>query len=113
MGGYEIEFFSEIGKRRLWFDTSDYTPNIEELNGAAEERIFVCVEPETFVTKQSTEVEKVTGSATEVENLQRGRTIKPEVLRASDVHANPIFRVFVSIDFSRIWPVGIALAQSL
>jgi hypothetical protein len=31
---------------------------------------------------------------------------------ARDVHADPVFRIFVSIDLPRIWPVGIAFAQA-
>jgi hypothetical protein len=110
VAGYKVEFSSEIGQRRLRFDAPNDAVNIEELGCPAEKRLLICVKPESFVTEESAEIEKVTGAATKIENLQWWGTIEPKILRTPDVYADPVRCIFVSIDLSRIWPVGITLA---
>jgi len=63
------------------------------------------------MTEHAAEVEKITGAAAEIENLQRRRAIEPKILHTLDVHVDPVRCVFVSIDLSGIGPVGITLAQ--
>ena len=94
----------------MWFDAPNDAADIEEHGCSAKERFFVCIEPERFVTEESTQVEKITGAATKVQNVKWRRTIEPEVLRTLDVHPDPVRCVFVSIDLPRIWTVGITPA---
>jgi len=62
MRGDEIEFFAEIGQKRLRIDSSHDAANAEELGRTAEERFVILIEPETFVAEQMTNIEKVTGA---------------------------------------------------
>src|SRR5207302_2780828 len=77
VAGYEIEFSSKIGQRRLRLNAPDHAANVEELGCAAEERLLIRVKPQSLVTKYPAEVEKVTGAATETENLHWWSTIEP------------------------------------
>jgi hypothetical protein len=97
----------------LRLNAPDHAADVEELGCAAEERFLVDIEAKPFVAEELAEVEKVTGAAPEIENMQWWGTIEPKILRAPNVHADPVFCIFVRIDLPRIWPVGIALAQSL
>lgn len=110
VASYQIEFSSEIGQGRLGLDASDDTTNVEELGRAAEERFRICVESQPFVTEEPAEIEKIASAAAKIENLQWRRTIEPKVLRALNVHADPVHCVFVGVDFARVGPVGITLA---
>ena len=92
-------------------DSRNDTAHAEELGGAAKERFVARIEPESFVTEKLTEVEKVTGAASEIENLKWSRAIEPKILYALHVDADPVRRVFVSVDLPRIRPVRIPLAQ--
>jgi len=51
VAGYQIEFSSEIGQRRLWLNAPDHAANVEELDCAAEERLLIRVQPKSLVTK--------------------------------------------------------------
>jgi len=64
------------------------------------------------VTEESTEVEKITGAATKVQNIKWWRTIEPEVLRTLDVYPDPVRCVFVGVDLPRIGPVGILFSEA-
>jgi hypothetical protein len=94
----------------LGLDTANDAANVKELGGTAKERLLVCVKPEAVVAEQAAQVQKVTGAATKVENLQGWRTIEPKILRSPDIHADPVLCILVRIDLASIWPVGIALA---
>ncbi len=111
VSGDEIEFFSEIGQRSLWIDPRDHAMNAEKLSCAAKERFIIRIKPKGFVTEHATEIEKITGTGTEIENLERRRAIEPKILHALDVDADPVGCVFVGVDLSRVGPVGILFAQ--
>jgi len=111
VAGYEIEFSSQIGQRRLPLDASNDAANVEEIGCAAEERLLVCVKPESFMTEESAEVKKITGAAAEIQNIERWGTIEPKVLRALNVYANPVCRVFVRVDLPGVGPVRITFSQ--
>ena len=108
----EIEFFSEIRQRRLCIDSLDETINPEQLRCSAEERLVIGIESETLVSEQLAEVKEITRAAAKIENLERRRTIEPEILDALHVDSNPVIRVFVGVDLSGVRPIGILLAQS-
>ena len=93
-------------------DSRNDTGHAEELGGAAKERLVVRVETKAIMTKEPTQVEEITGSTAEVENLERPRAIQPEVLNAFYVDANPVPCVFISVDLPRIRPIRILRAQS-
>src|SRR5204863_9993320 len=44
--------------------------------------------------------------------LEWRRAIEPKILHALDVDVDPVTGVFIGIDPSRVWPVGITLAQA-
>ena len=107
----EIELFSEIRQRRLWIDSRDYAADPEELARGAPKCVVACVQSESFVAKETTEVKKVPGAAAQVENVKWRRAIEPEVLDVLHVNADPVHRVFVGVDSSRVRPVRIMSAQ--
>ena len=113
MSSDEIEFPSEIGQRGLRIDSSDHAIDTEKLSCAAKERFVVRIKAKSFVTEDTTEVQKITRAAAKIENLQRRRAIKPKILHALDVDTDPVCCVFVSIDLSGVRSVRIALAQPL
>jgi hypothetical protein len=80
---------------------------------ATEERFVVRVKAKSLVTEEPSEVEKITRTTAKIENLEWRRAIKPKVLDALDVDADPIGCVFVGVDSSRIRPIRITLAQPL
>jgi len=112
MGRNEIEFFSEIRQRNLWMNPRDHAADIEEFGGAAEERVLVGIEAESFVTEESTDVKEISGAASKIENAEGRSSIEPEILGVCHVNADPVSCVFIHVDPSRIGPVGILLAQS-
>ena len=109
----EIEFLSNIGQRRLRTDSRDDAANVEEFGCSAEKRFVVRVEAESAVAEELAKVEKITGAAAKIENVERWRTVEPKVLHALDVYVDPVSCIFVCVDPSRIGPVGITLAQPL
>jgi len=111
MRSNEIELFAQIRQRRLRIDSRDDTANAEELGRPAEKRFVIRVEPETLVAKHPAEIEKITGAAAEIQNVEWRRPIKPEVLHALYVHANPVVGILVSVDLSRVRPIRILFPQ--
>ena len=108
----EIEFFSEIGQRRVRIDSSHDATNAEKFCRAAEKRFVIGIEPQTFVAEQTAEIEKITGAAAEIQDVERPRPIKPEVLHALYVNANPVVGVLIGVDLSRVRSIRIMFAQS-
>ena len=51
VAGYQIEFFAEIGERCLRLNSPDHAADVEEFGCAAEERLLVCVKPESLMTE--------------------------------------------------------------
>ena len=111
MSGNEVELFAEIRQRRSCIDSRDDAANAKEPGGAAEERFVIGVEAETFVAEEPAEVEEITRAAAKIQDVERRRPIKPEVLHAFYVHANPIVRVLVRVDLSCVRPIRIIVAQ--
>jgi hypothetical protein len=107
----EIELFAEIRQRRLRIDSRDDAANAEELGRSTKERFVVWIEPQTFVAEQTTEIQKIAGSAAEIQNVERRRPIKPEVLYAFHVNADPVVGILVGIDLSRVRSVRVLFAQ--
>jgi len=66
MRGDEIEFFAEIGQKRLRIDSSHDATNAKKFCRPAEERFVIGVEPEAVVAKHPAEIEKITGAAAEI-----------------------------------------------
>jgi hypothetical protein len=112
MCGNEVELFAQIWQRCLRVDSRDDTVNAEELGRAAEKRFVIGIEPETVVAKQAAEIQKITRAAAQIQDVEWPRPIKPEVLQALYVNANPIVCVLICIDLSRVRTVGIIFAQS-
>ena len=112
MRSNEVEFFAEVRQRGLCIDARDDAADAKQLSRAAEERFVIGVQSETFVAEESAEVEKITGSAAKIQDVKRRRAVKPEVLHALYVDADPVVRVFIRVDLSRVRPIGIKLAQS-
>jgi hypothetical protein len=83
------------------------------LGCASKERFVVRVKAKSLVTEEPSEIEKITRATAKIENLEWRRAIKPKVLNALDVYADPVCRVFVGVDSSCIGAVRIVLAQPL
>jgi hypothetical protein len=83
------------------------------LGCAAKERFVVRVKPKSLVTEELCEIEKITRATAKIENLEWRRAIKPKVLNALNVYADPVGCVFVGVDSSCIGAVRIVLAQPL
>jgi hypothetical protein len=112
MRSNEIELFAEVRQRLARIDSRNDAANAEELGRPAEKRFVIRIEPETFVAKDPAEIEKITGAAAEIQDVERRRAIKPEVLYALYVNAYPVVGVLVGIDLSRIRPIRILFTQS-
>ena len=69
MRSNEIEFSAEIWQRRLRGDSGDYATNAKELGRAAEERLVIGIESQTFVAEHSAEVEKIAGAAAKIQDM--------------------------------------------
>ena len=111
MRGNEIELLAQIRQRRLCIDSSDHATNAEELSHPAEKRFVIGIEPQTFVAEQSAEIEKVSGAAAEIQDVEWPRAIKPEILYAFYVNANPVIGVLVSVDLSRVRSIRVMFTQ--
>ena len=68
------------------------------------------IEPEAFVAEQTAEIKKISRATPKVQNVERGRSIQPEVLDAFYVNANPVVRVLIGVDLSRVRPMRIMFA---
>jgi len=97
----------------LRLDPRNDAADAEMLGCAAKERFVVRVKAKSLVTEEPSEVEKITRSAAKIENLEWRRAIKPKVLHALDVDADPVGCVFIGVDSSCIGAVRIVLAQPL
>ena len=111
MRSNEIELLAEIRQRRLCIDSRDDAANAEELGRSTKERFVVWIEPQTFVTEQTAKIKKISGAAAEIQNVQRRRAIKPKVLYAFYVNANPVVGVLVGVDLSRVRSIRVMFAQ--
>ena len=111
MRGNQVEFLAEIRQGRLRIDAGDHAVDVEELGRAPEERLIIGIEPETFVAEHLAEVKKITRAAAKIQDVKWWRTIKPKVLDALYVNANPIVGVLIRVDLPRIRPIGIMFAQ--
>ena len=107
----EIEFFPKIRQRRLRIDSRNEPANAEELCRAAPKWVVVRIQAESFVTKETAEIEKITGATAQVENVKWRRAVEPQILDVLDVDADPVRCVFVGVDSSRVGPVRIMFAQ--
>ena len=63
------------------------------------------------MAEQTAKIEKISGAAAQIQNVERPRPIKPEVLYAFYVNANPVVGVLVGVDLSRVWPIRVMFAQ--
>jgi hypothetical protein len=97
----------------LRLDPRNDAADAEMVGCAAKERLVVRVKAKSLVTEEPGEIEKITRATAEIENLKWWRAIKPKVLNALNVYADPIGCVFVGVDSSRIRPIRITLAQPL
>ena len=61
------------------------------------------------MAEQTAEIKKISRAAPKVQNVERGRPIQPEVLDAFYVNANPVVRVLIGIDLSRVRAMRIVL----
>ena len=86
--------------------------NVEEFGRATEERFVIRVNSEPFVAEKLAKVKEITRATAKIENLERRRAIEPKVLESLDVYADPVGCVFVSVNSSRVGPIGILFAQS-
>src|SRR5260370_38150201 len=100
----------ESRQRSLRIDPADDTPDVKELGRAPEKRFVIRIESEAFVAEQTAEIKKISRAAPKVQNVERGRPIQPEVLDAFYVNANPVVRVLIGIDLSRVRPMRIMFA---
>src|SRR5260370_37048288 len=111
MPGSEIEVFSKIWQRNLRMNSRDHAADIEKFGSGLEERLLVGIEGEPFVTEEPADIEEISGNASKIENAEWRSSIEPKILGVLDVDADPPGSVLVSIDPSRIGPVGIRLTQ--
>ena len=63
------------------------------------------------MAEQTAKVEKISWAAAQVHNVERRRAIKPKVLYALYVNANPIVGVLIGIDLSRVRSIRVMFAQ--
>src|SRR5207248_10146599 len=70
MGRNKIEFFSKIGQRNSRMNPRDHAVDIEQFGSASEERLLVGIEAEPFVTEESTDVKKISGAASKIDNAE-------------------------------------------
>ena len=63
------------------------------------------------MAEQAAEIEKISGAAAEVQDVERRRAIKPEVLYALYVNADPVIGVLVGVDLSRVRSIRVMFAQ--
>lgn len=112
MRSNEIELLSEGRQRRLCVDACDNATNAEKLSRPAEKRFVIGIESETLMAEQTAEIQKISGTAAQVQNVERRRAIKPEVLYALYVYANPVIRILVGVDLSRIRSIWVIFTQS-
>jgi len=111
MRSNEIELFAQIGQRHLRIDSRDDAANAEEFGRPPEKRFVIGIQPQTFVAEQTAKVEKISWAAAQIQNVEWRRAIKPKVLYALYVNANPIVSVLIGIDLSRVRSIRIILAQ--
>jgi len=106
----EIELSAEIRQRSLRINPAHDTPDLKELGRAPEKRFVIRIEPDAFMPEQLAEVKKISRATPKVQNVERGRSIQPEVLDAFYVNANPVVRVLIGVDLSRVRPMRIMFA---
>ena len=94
-------------------DPRNDAADTEMLGCAAKKRFVVRVKAKSLVTEELSEIEKITRATAKIENLEWRRAIKPKVLNALNVYADPVGCVFIGVDSSRIRPIRITLAQPL
>lgn len=111
MRSNEIELLSEGWQRRPCIDASDDATNAEELSRPTEKWFVIGIESETLMAEQTAEIQKISGTAAQVQNVERRRAIKPEVLYALYVYANPVIRILVGVDLSRIRSIRVMFTQ--
>jgi len=113
VASHQIKFRSKSRQRRLRLDPRNDAADTEMPGCAAKERFVVRVKAESLVTEEPSEIEKITRATAKIENLEWRRAIKPKVLNALNVYADPVGCVFVGVDSSCIGAVRIVLAQPL
>src|SRR5262249_23080149 len=111
MRSNEIELFAEVRQGLLRIDSRDDAANAEELGRPAEKRLVIRVEPQTFVAEQTTEIEKISWAAAQIQDVEGQRPIKPEVLHTLYVNAHPVVCVLVRVDLSRVRTIRVMFAQ--
>ena len=110
MCGNDVELLAKIRQRSLCIDSRHDTVNAKELGRAAEERLVIGIQPETLVAKHPAEVKKITRAAAKIQDVKWRRPIKPEVLDALYVNANPVVGILIGVDLSRVRPMRIMFA---
>ena len=110
MRGDEVELSAEIRQRSLRIDPGNDTTDAKELGRTAKKRFVIRIEPDAFMPEQLAEVKKISRATPKVQNVERGRSIQPEVLDAFYVNANPVVRVLIGVDLSRVRPMRIMFA---
>ena len=107
----EIELSAEVRQRSLRIDPADDTLDVKELGHPPEKRFVIRIEADALVAEQTAEIEKISRATPKVQNVERGRPIQPEVLDAFYVNTNPVVRVLISVDLSRVGPMRIIFAE--
>ncbi len=99
------------GKGVLRIDSRDDAANPKNLVVPRKKGSSSGSSPRSFVAEQTAKIEKISGAAAEIQDVERRRAIKPEVLYAFYVNANPVVGVLVGVDLSRVRPIRIMFAQ--
>ena len=92
-GGDQIEFLSEIGERTESLDSLDHASNSEQSRNLAKHRHTIHVEADPAMAQQLSDVEKISHSAANIEDLFRARQIELDLANPADVDIDPSFEI--------------------
>ncbi len=88
----EIEF-SQVGQGIERFDRPDHATHPEQPGNISKHGELIQIEPEPFVAKQLSDVEKISRAATKIENAFRSRQIELDHANPADVDIDPSFEI--------------------
>ena len=111
MGRDEVEFFAEIGQGNASIDSPNNSRHVEVAGHCPEKWIIANVETETAVSKELTDIEKISGAGSEVENAQWRGAIEPEILGAADIDVDPMCRILPGVGLAGAEPARVMLGD--
>src|ERR1044071_6139658 len=88
-GGNEIEFFAEIRKRTEGVDSLNDTANTKQTGDFTKHWQAIHIEANSGMTEQLRDVEEISCTAAQIENLPGTRHIELKLANPLDVSADP------------------------